>query len=237
MTFEEWLNMQDYAANTVASQLSRIDRIRRAYPDIDEQFEHDAFDNLQREFAYSRRDELNGRPNPTRLSIDGNIYHSLSTYRSTLGRYQRFKQSIRNDLPLAQETKPKDEDKNSPDVWPGFERHMQKAFRLNIGQLEVNMQVDDDGVERRVDSGFIDITARDANGRLVVIELKTGVAGHRAVAQILSYMGDIAAEEDTTEIRGMLVAYDFDHKAQAAAKMVPALDLVKYGFRFEFGKI
>ena len=59
---------------------------------------------------------------------------------------------------------------------------MQRALRLNIGQLEANMQADDDGVERRVDSGFIDITARDATGRLVVIELKTGMAGQRAVA-------------------------------------------------------
>ncbi len=237
MTFEEWLKTQEYAANTIASQLSRIDRIRRAYPDIDEQFEHDAFANLQREFAYSRRDEQNGRPNPTRLSIDGNVYHSLSTYRSTLGRYQRYKQGPSVSPLLVQEPGPRDADENPPDAWPGFERHMQRALRLNIGQLEVNMQADDEGVERRVDSGFIDITARDANGCLVVIELKTGVAGQRAVAQILSYMGDIASEEDTTEIRGMLVAYDFDHKAKAAAKMVPTLELVKYGFRFEFGKI
>ena len=49
-------------------------------------------------------------------------------------------------------------------------------------------------------------------------------------------MGDVAAEEDTAEIRGMLVAFDFDHKAKAAAKMVPSLELVKYGFRFEFAK-
>ena len=236
MTFEEWLNEQEYAANTIGSQLSRIDRIRRAYPDIDEQFERDAFVNLQREFAYSRRDEQNGRPNPTRLAIDGNIYHSLSTYRSTLGRYLRFKQGTNDTLRPNPQQEPEGTDENSPDAWPGFERHMQRALRLNIGQLESNMQADDEGVERRVDSGFIDITARDASSRLVVIELKTGVAGQRAVAQILSYMGDISSEEDTNDIRGMLVAYDFDHKAIAAAKMVPSLELVKYGFKFEFKK-
>ena len=234
MTFEEWLNAQEYASNTIASQLSRIDRIRRAYPDLDESFERDAFSSLLREFAYSRRDEKDGLKNPTRLLIDGNIYHSLATYRATLGRYLKYKQG--DHIGIESGPAKEEADENPPDAWPGFERHMQRALRLNIGQLEANMQADDDGVERRVDSGFIDITARDATGRLVVIELKTGMAGQRAVAQILSYMGDVAAEEDTAEIRGMLVAFDFDHKAKAAAKMVPSLELVKYGFRFEFSK-
>lgn len=233
MNFEEWLIQQEYAANTVASQLARIERIRRTYPDLDAQFQHDAFANLQREFVYTRHDEQEGRPNPTRLTIDGNIYNNLATYRATLGRYMRYKQApIAETAPVA--TPP--EDPELSDAWPGLERHMQRALRQNIEQLEPNMRADDDGVERRVESGFIDITARDANGRLVVVELKTGVAGQRAVAQILSYMGDVAADEGTTEIRGMLVAFDFDHKARAAAKMVPSLELVKYGFRFEFDK-
>jgi len=235
MSFQEWLMQQDYAENTVASQLARIERIRRAYPDLDEQFERDAFAGLQREFIYTRRDEKEHRDNPTRLVIDGNIYKNLATYRATLGRYMRYKEGCHVGTSPEQNSDTGTEpDQREP--WPGFERHMQRALRQNIEQLEPFMTVDDDGVERRVESGFIDITARDANGRLVIVELKTGVAGQRAVAQILSYMGDVAAEEDTSDVRGMLVAFDFDHKARAAAKMVPAMELVKYEFRFAFEK-
>lgn len=232
MTFEEWLVQQEYAENTIASQLARIAKIRRAYPDLDEQFEHDAFTRLQQEFAFTKQDFREGRPNPTRLPIDGNVYHGLTTYRATLGRYMRYKQ-------CSEET-PQPYPQNSPDTglpdpyWAIFERPLQRAIRQNIEQLEPKMRIDDDGVEKKVDSGFIDITARDANDRIVVIELKTGTAGQRAVAQILSYMGDLAAEEDTADIRGVIVAFDFDHKARAAAKMVPSLELIKYGFRFEF---
>jgi hypothetical protein len=229
MTFEEWLVQQEYAENSIASLLARIAGIRRAYPDLDEQFEQDAFASLQREFVYTKHDEREGRPNPTHLPIVGNIYHNLATYRATLGMYVRYKQGTEFNPDPESEPEP-----GPPDAWPWFERHMQRALRQNIEQLEPKMWADDDGVERRVESGFIDITARDVNDRLVVVELKTGVAGQRAVAQILSYMGDIASEEDTTEVRGMLVAFDFDHKARAAAKMVPALELVKYGFRFAF---
>lgn len=235
MTFEEWLMQQEYAANTIASQLNRIDKIRKAYPDLDEQFEQDAFTNLQKEFEYTKQDLREGRPNPTRLPIDGNIYHGLATYRATIGRYMRYKQCSGGSQPPGP-VDPLPPDTDLPDPWPGFERHMQRAIRQNIEQLEPKMRIDDDGVERRVESGFIDITARDANDCLVVIELKTGIAGQRAVAQILSYMGDVAAEEDTADIRGLLVAFDFDHKAKAAAKMVPSLELITYGFRFEFEK-
>jgi hypothetical protein len=85
----------------------------------------------------------------------------------------------------------------------GLERDMQAALRIEINQLEPGLTIIDDGAERSVDSGFIDITARDVSGTTVVIELKAGPAGQRAVAQILSYMGDVAAEEETGNVRGI----------------------------------
>lgn len=111
---------------------------------------------------------------------------------------------------------------------------MQAALRVEIGQLEPGLTIIDDGAERSVDSGFIDITARDAANAIVVIELKAGRAGRDAIGQILSYMGDIAAEEDGGKVRGILVASDFDGKAKAAAKMVPNLILRKYSVQFSF---
>lgn len=235
MTFEEWLNTQPIAAGTIDTQLNRIERIRRAYPDLDKQFEQDNLKSLQREFIYTMHDERQGRPNPTRLEFVGNVYNNLASFRATLNRYVRYKQGTSNNLTIDDPIWPEPEP-STPDAWPGFEKDMQQALRQNLEQLELDMQAVDGGGERTVESGRIDITARDANGRLVIIELKTGIAGQRAVAQILSYMGDIAAEEDISDIRGMLVAFDFDHKARAAAKMVPSLELVKYAFRFEFAK-
>jgi RecB family endonuclease NucS len=91
-------------------------------------------------------------------------------------------------------------------------------------------------VERKADSAFIDITARYASGAIVVIELKAGPARQAAVAQILSYMGDIDAEEPGQRVRGILVASDFDKKTLAAARMTPSLSLRTYGVRFHFSK-
>jgi RecB family endonuclease NucS len=116
----------------------------------------------------------------------------------------------------------------------GLERDLQAALRVEIDQLEPGLRIIDDGAERSVDSGFIDITARDVSGTTVVIELKAGSAGQRAVAQILSYMGNVATEEESGKVRGILVASNFDDKAKAAARMVPNLILRKYGVRFLF---
>ena len=110
---------------------------------------------------------------------------------------------------------------------------MQRALRLEIEQLEKGLPIVDGGAERSVESGFIDITAHDAAGTTVVIELKAGPAGQRAIAQILSYMGDVAAEENGN-VRGILVASSFDAKAKSAARMAPTLILRRYSVRFLF---
>lgn len=118
----------------------------------------------------------------------------------------------------------------------GLERDLQAALRHAIEQLEPGLEIIDDGAERSVASGFIDITARDAQGAIVVVELKTGTARQGAVAQVLSYIGDIAEEEPDQAVRGLLVAGDFDKKAGSAARVLPShvLSLRSYRVRFEF---
>ena len=115
----------------------------------------------------------------------------------------------------------------------GLERDLQAALRYSIEQLEPGLDIIDGGTERSVAAGFIDITAKAPDGTVVVIELKAGTARRDAVGQILSYMGDVAAEE-TNPVRGILVAGDVDNKARAAARVVPSLSLRSYRVTFEF---
>ena len=86
-----------------------------------------------------------------------------------------------------------------------------------------------------MDSGFIDITAEDKQGATVVIELKAGTAEHKAIAQVLSYMGDLVSE--AKQVRGILVAGGFTDRAISAARAVPNLSLRKYAFKFSFQAI
>jgi hypothetical protein len=118
----------------------------------------------------------------------------------------------------------------------GLERDLQSAVRANIEQLESGLKIIDDGKERVTDAGRIDITAMDANGRIVVIELKAGVASPEVVTQILAYMGAIA-EKENKPARRILVAGDFHKKVILAARAVSALELKKYSFQFKFESV
>jgi RecB family endonuclease NucS len=66
----------------------------------------------------------------------------------------------------------------------------------------------------------------------VVIELNDGRADSDAIGQSLAQMGDLMTED--TPVRGILVARDFTPSAILAARAVPNLRLVQYGFRFVF---
>ncbi|PKA43218.1 hypothetical protein CWR43_14325 [Rhizobium sullae] len=91
-----------------------------------------------------------------------------------------------------------------------LERDLQLALRRNLAQLEPGLTEADDGSEE----DFRDITALDKEENLVVIELKAVKAGKDAVAQLLSYMGDVVKKKGvaSNKVRGILVAPDFQEK-------------------------
>lgn len=115
----------------------------------------------------------------------------------------------------------------------GLERDLQRVLRHNIEQLETGLSIIDGGTERTVDAGRIDITAKDGDGNLVVIELKAGTAGMDSIGQILSYMGSIENPEGK-HVRGILVAYDFDRRLEMAAKAASNVSLKAYSVQFTF---
>ena len=118
----------------------------------------------------------------------------------------------------------------------GLERDLQTALRTNIQQLEHGLIIIDGGSEISTQAGRIDITSKDSQGNIVVIELKAGRATSDVIAQVLSYMSAIADEEQKP-VRGIIVAGDFSDRVDLAAKVVPNLALVRYSFQFSFDKL
>jgi hypothetical protein len=236
--YRRWLELQKYDAGTINAQMYRAARVEEHHGNLDEHYASDHMVSLIDTLRYSTDDKRHNRPNPSKIPFEGDIRNNLASYRSAAERYRRFRDSggdavdmpegegVHVDLAAAVE--------EEVGQRIGLERDMQAALRIEIAQLDPGLTIIDDGAERSVDSGFIDITARDASGTTVVIELKAGPAGQRAIAQILSYMGDVAAEDESGNVRGILVASGFDAKAKAAARMVPSLILRKYSVRFLF---
>jgi endonuclease len=208
--YQLWLTRQKYDAGTITAQLHRAGRVESYYGDLDQLFATDRLEGVIAALQYTTEDQRSGRPNPSKIPFEGNIQNNLSSYKGAIKLYRRFLESEPETLDEISEVDASPAAKSpigaglEEDLGQrmGLERDMQAALRTAITQLEEGLTIIDDGAERSVDSGFIDITARDVSGSVVVIELKTGTAGQRAVAQILSYMGDIASEEPETTVRG-----------------------------------
>lgn len=234
--YSEWLRRAVPTEATWRTKLSELRRVETAYGNVDALFDQDELAGLLDELSYSVDDGRNGRPNPSRLEIAGDIRNNLASYKSAVQKYARFRQDVEVEAarPAIQPASPSDEIVAEDNLRTfSMERDLQTALRASISQLEPGLTVIDGGAERGVPSGRIDILARDAAGAFVVIELKAVKAQRDAVAQVLAYMGDLH-DEAQGRVRGILVAPDFDAKATAAARVVPGLKLIRYSFSFTF---
>jgi len=75
------------------------------------------------------------------------------------------------------------------------------------------------GREVSTEADKIDILAKDNNG-LVVIELKASKATFSTLGQILSYMASIKMDLKAENVRGVIVADEFDKKLMLAMTLV-----------------
>jgi hypothetical protein len=238
--YKAWLAAQGYADNTQVAQINRVQKVEQSYGSLDDIVAKGGYNKLFAELTYSTADEKAGRPNPSQIKFDGNIRTNLASYKSAVARYMQFlSNSDMTDVssPTTVQSQaieaslgPTGAEKQSFSL----ERDMQKALRSSIAQLEQGLLIIDDGAERAVISGFIDILCRDANGAVVVVELKAGKTDAKVIGQVLGYMGDIVTEDEAQNVRGIIVAHDFDQRTRSASKAVPNLRLMRYAISFRF---
>ncbi len=232
--FKDWMRNHGYAErtiNTCASDARRVERDENL--DLDEEFEKDGLKGLIRLYNPTKQDEREGNvPKMKIVSKDKNksLSELLSGYRSTLSNY--YKRFCEADGDFVYEASDNNTVTDTGAVF-GLEKDLQAALREHIDQLESGLEIVDGGVERSVDSGRIDILAKDGKGTFVIIELKAGTATDSVVAQILGYMGDIA-EEENAAVRGIIVAAEFNKRVQSASRATSNLELKTYRYNFEF---
>jgi hypothetical protein len=242
--YKGWLEEQKYDPGTITAQLHRAGRVEDCYGSLDDHFAKGTLQAIIDELNYSAEDERRNKPNPSKIPFKGNIRNNLASYKNAVVRYRKFLTGgwERSDAEapagfeyVSTPTSIAAEVSELPAQKLSLERDMQAALRLNIKQLGDTLSIIDDGAERSVHSGLIDITCADyKDDALVVVELKAGKADSRAIGQILGYMGDLAEEEEGRAVRGILVAHEFDKRSTSAARVVPTLSLMRYAIDFRF---
>lgn len=112
-----------------------------------------------------------------------------------------------------------------------FERDVEDHLIRNLAGIEPGLTF----VSRQevIDVGRVDILAKDATGRRVVIELKAGEAKDSSIGQIARYLGWYR-KADGVSPRGMLIAAEFGEAIRYAASAIPDLQLVSFKVQFAF---
>lgn len=231
------LQAAGYQENTISAQIHRVAKVEQFYGSLDEIMAAGGYEPLIADLTYSTADERLGKPNPSKIQFDGNIRTNLQSYKNAVVRYRHFLQSGDTSPPSADLAAATYQTAETIEIVEkqrlSLERDMQASLRKNISSLEGGLEIIDDGFERAVLSGFIDILCRDKSRNIVVVELKAGKADARVIGQTLGYMGDLVDEEGG-QVRGIIVAHDFDQRTRSAAKAVPNLDLYRYSISFQF---
>lgn len=128
-----------------------------------------------------------------------------------------------------------EEEEEELDTTFTFEKDLQEFISKNLESIETGLTLIEKEYSTNV--GRIDILARDANGVFVVIELKCGIAKREVLGQILSYMAAIKHEKNAEEVRGIIIANDFDYALKIAISQISNIKLIKYIVKFEFQEI
>ncbi|RYZ86830.1 MAG: DUF91 domain-containing protein [Proteobacteria bacterium] len=126
-----------------------------------------------------------------------------------------------------------EESDDQSEITFGLEKDLQSALRRNITSLGSDLTIIDGGSERTTGAGRIDITAKDKNDTVVVIELKAGMAKKGVVEQTLSYISSLK-REGVKAVRGIIVASSFHDRIRDAAEAIDNIQLVEYSFQFNF---
>jgi hypothetical protein len=215
--FKEWFAAKPVKSNTVSAHVWMLNKIDDAF-DLDGKLAQFGIDGI---LAWAKQETT------------GPFEKYPSNARTALNRFIEF--TVASQSP----EEPLDEleaDEATAPILFKLEKEMQAAVRRQLSQLEQGLKVDDGGIEISVTTGKIDIVARDAQNRLVVIELKVGKCPSGAMEQALGY-AEALSEEREEPVRAYLIAGAFSDRILAAARRATDLKLRTYEFSVTFNPV
>lgn len=164
--------------------------------------------------------------------LDGNHYRHYRPDQDPAPIYSNEAASETSRIPEGED------EESSAEVSAGrefaYEADLRNYLTKNLNKLEPGLRVYEEegitGIEFPVGGRFIDILATDAQGGLVVIELKVSRGYDRVIGQLMRYVAWIKKNlaEPNQNVRGMIVARKISEDLMLACSMMPGVELFEY---------
>lgn len=90
------MTAEGLSASSISTRISDVRRLENHFGDLDAAFEQDRLASIFDRLTYTTADQNAGRPNPSGLEIDGDLYNGLSGYKSSLTAYLNFRDGRSN---------------------------------------------------------------------------------------------------------------------------------------------
>ena len=124
----------------------------------------------------------------------------------------------------------------------GLEKDLEDYIIRNLDQIETGLKIykedNRNGRQFNTNIGIIDVLSVNKNNDFVVIELKVGTATYSAIGQILGYISEVRQNiAKGRQVRGIIIADEFDKKIIAAVSEIPHVSLKKYRVNFTFENV
>lgn len=99
-----------------------------------------------------------------------------------------------------------------------YEKHVEDVLADEPFRLEEGLEFIDR--QYSTSNGIIDLIFRDKEGKLVVVEIKRGMANDETLTQLLNYMDSIDNYFDAKEVRGMIVCEQYGPRLKNAVNLL-----------------
>jgi predicted nuclease of restriction endonuclease-like (RecB) superfamily len=239
--FENWMRRNGKATGTINSYISSLNGISRHYsrnrrPRTDV-FRLEAGDlDLLREIriAYNRGG---------RFENIGDTGHGA--YRASINEYVRYitgnnQEDVIDDQFINEEEGAENIDANDEQIRMTYENDLQNAIELQAEELFPGYRIfgNNEGIQYDINGKRIDLLLEHrTENKLLVVELKAGLADFRVFGQISMYIGPLSQRFPDKEISGIIIAGEIDDSLRYACLTSEKVKLKRYQMRINLEDI